>query len=164
MSFFSSILEKLGLSKPAATPAATTASVAAPVKPATAAPVAKPAPAVTTPKSVDYVKDDTADIRPPVTAAAAAPAKPAPISEVDVVKKLEQMASGSQLNWKVSIVDLLKVLGIESSLEARKELAKELNCPEDVAKDNVKMNAWLHKEVLRQIAQNGGNIPQELLD
>jgi hypothetical protein len=90
--------------------------------------------------------------------------KPAPISEVDVVKKLEQMASGSSLNWKVSIVDLLKILDIDSSLDARRELAKELGCPEDLMGDTAKMNPWLHKEVLKKIAENGGNIPQELLD
>jgi hypothetical protein len=58
----------------------------------------------------------------------------------------------------------LKVLDIDSSLEARKELATELGCPPDVMADNVKMNVWLHKTVLAKIAQNGGNIPKELLD
>jgi hypothetical protein len=56
-------------------------------------------------------------------------AKPAAISEVDVVAKLEEMGKGKGLNWKVSIVDLLKLLDIDSSFEARKELATELNCP-----------------------------------
>jgi len=83
---------------------------------------------------------------------------------VDVMSKLETMAKGTNLDWKVSIVDLLKVLDIESSLAARKELAVELGCPADVMKDNVKMNVWLHKTVLAKIAQNGGNIPKELLD
>jgi len=83
---------------------------------------------------------------------------------VDVMSKLETMAKGTNLDWKVSIVDLLKVLDIESSLAARKELAVELGCPADVMKDNVKMNVWLHKTVLTKIAENGGNIPKELLD
>ena len=83
---------------------------------------------------------------------------------VDVLSKLETMAKGTNLDWKVSIVDLLKVLGLESSLDARKELATELNCPADVMADNVKMNVWLHKTVLAEIAKNGGNIPKELLD
>lgn len=83
---------------------------------------------------------------------------------VDVMSKLETMAKGTNLNWKVSIVDLLKVLDIDSSLEARKELATELACPPDVMADNVKMNVWLHKTVLAKIAQNGGNVPKELLD
>jgi hypothetical protein len=99
-------------------------------------------------------------------AAPAAPATPHPvaISEVDVVKKLEQMAAGSGLDWKVSIVDLLKVLGIDSSREARNELAKELGCPPELMSDSAKMNVWLHKTVLKKIAENGGNIPKELFD
>lgn len=91
-------------------------------------------------------------------------AKPAPMEMVDVMSKLETMARGTNLDWKVSIVDLLKVLGLESSLEDRKELAVELGCPPEIMQDNVKMNVWLHKSVLSKIAQNGGNIPQELLD
>ena|SRR5688572_26141595 len=93
-----------------------------------------------------------------------APAGPTAISETDVVKKLEQMAGGSGLNWKVSIVDLLKVLDIDSSREAREELAKELGCPPELMKDSAKMNTWLHKAVLKKIAANGGNIPPSLLD
>ena len=83
---------------------------------------------------------------------------------MDVVKKLEDLSVGSELDWKVSIVDLLKVLGIDSSREARNELATELGCPADLMKDSAKMNVWLHKEVLRKVAENGGNIPQTLLD
>jgi hypothetical protein len=61
-------------------------------------------------------------------------------------------------------VDLLKLLKIDSSHEARNELAKELGCPADLMSDSAKMNAWLHKSVLRKIAENGGNIPPSLLD
>ena len=94
----------------------------------------------------------------------AAPAVKA-ISEVDVVKQLEEMAKGSGLDWKVSIVDLLKVLKIDSSLNARKELAHELGCPAElIGGDYSKMNVWLHKTVLKKIAENGGNIPANLLD
>jgi hypothetical protein len=89
---------------------------------------------------------------------------PRAISEVDVVKQLEKRAAGKGLNWKVSIVDLLKVLDIDSSREARNELAKELGCPADFMQDSAKMNTWLHKEVLKRIAANGGNIPANLLD
>jgi hypothetical protein len=89
---------------------------------------------------------------------------PKPISEVDVVKQLENRAKGSGLDWKVSIVDLLKLLDIDSSRESRNELAQELGCPPELMKDSAKMNTWLHKEVLKRIAQNGGNIPQNLLD
>jgi hypothetical protein len=69
-----------------------------------------------------------------------------------------------KLNWRTSIVDLMKLLGMESSLAERKELATELGCPAEYMKDSAKMNVWLHKEVLRQIAKNGGNVPAELYD
>jgi len=62
------------------------------------------------------------------------------------------------------IVDLLKLLDLESSYEARKEMAVELGCPPELMNDSAKMNTWLHKKVLQEIAQNGGNIPKELLD
>jgi len=85
---------------------------------------------------------------------------------VDVVAKLESLAAANpqKLNWKTSIVDLLKLLDIDSSFSARKELAVELGCPPDLMGDSAKMNMWLHKKVLKEIAENGGNIPKELLD
>ena len=98
----------------------------------------------------------------------AAPAAPPPkaIALVDVVAQLEQRAAANpqKLNWRTSIVDLLKLLDIDSSFAARKELATELGCPADLMGDSAKMNMWLHKTVLAQIAANGGNIPKELLD
>ena len=92
--------------------------------------------------------------------------KPKPMSQVDVVAKLDGMAAKNpqELNWKRSIVDLLKLLDIDSSFEARKELATELHCPADLMDDSAKMNTWLHKAVLRKLAENGGNVPKELLD
>jgi hypothetical protein len=95
-----------------------------------------------------------------------APALTGGISEVDVVSKLEGLAAShtEKLNWKVSIVDLLKLLGLDSSLTARKELATELGCPPQAMADSAQMNTWLHKTVLQKLAQNGGNIPQELLN
>lgn|SRR5512145_2573494 len=92
-------------------------------------------------------------------------AAPVAISSVDVVAKLEALASahGEKLNWKVSIVDLLKLLGLDSSLAARKELASELACPAEKMGDSAQMNMWLHKTVLQKLAENGGNIPAELL-
>jgi|SRR5688572_2881803 len=140
MGFFDKILEKLGLRKK--DQAAGTG---------TAKPSFGSAGGGKTPR--DAQKDDRPG-QPGVTA----------ISETDVVKKLEQMASGSGLNWKTSIVDLLKVLDIDSSREAREELAKELGCPPELMSDSAKMNTWLHKAVLKKIAQNGGNIPASLLD
>lgn len=101
------------------------------------------------------------------SAPVAAPAAPAvaAISEVDVVAKLAALAAANaeKLNWKVSIVDLMKLLGLDSSLGARKTLAAELNCPADKMGDSAQMNMWLHKTVLQKLAQNGGNIPADLL-
>jgi CheY-like chemotaxis protein len=79
------------------------------------------------------------------------------ISEVDVVGKLENLAASNpqKLNWKTSIVDLLKLLGMDSSLEARKELATELGCPPEKMRDSAQMNIWLHKAVLQKLAENG---------
>ncbi len=89
----------------------------------------------------------------------------ASIAVVDVVAQLEERAAANpqKLNWRVSIVDLLKLLDIDSSLAARKELAAELACPSELMSDSAQMNMWLHKTVLARIAENGGNIPQELL-
>ena len=110
----------------------------------------------------------------PATAAAAetvSPATPdahqAPTSMpmVDVVGKLTAMAAANpqKLNWQVSIVDLLKLLGLESSLDARKQMASELGCPTEKMADSAHMNMWLHKTVLAKLAANGGNIPADLL-
>ena len=87
------------------------------------------------------------------------------MSQVDVVSKLEQLASANseKLNWKVSIVDLMKLLDMDSSLASRKDLAIELGYPRDQTDDSAQMNMWLHKTVLRKLSENGGNIPQELL-
>ncbi|HJU06744.1 MAG TPA: DUF3597 domain-containing protein [Nitrospiraceae bacterium] len=89
----------------------------------------------------------------------------APMTTVDVVAKLEGLAAKhkEKLNWKVSIVDLLKLLGLDSSLAARKELATELGCPAEKMGDSAQMNMWLHKTVMKKLADNGGNIPKELL-
>ncbi|KAA0229959.1 DUF3597 domain-containing protein [candidate division KSB1 bacterium] len=94
------------------------------------------------------------------------PQAPAAISVVDVMSKLEGLAAANpqKLNWKVSIVDLLKLLGLDSSFTARKELATELGCPPEKMGDSAQMNMWLHKTVLQKLADNGGNIPKELLD
>lgn len=102
----------------------------------------------------------------PAGTAPAAPPPPKPVAIVDVVAQLEQRAAANpqKLNWRTSIVDLLKLLDIDSSFAARKELAAELGCPADLMGDSAKMNMWLHKTVLAQIAANGGNVPPNLLD
>jgi len=106
----------------------------------------------------------TAPAGPP--AAPVAPPPPTPVALVDVVAQLEKRAAANpqKLNWRTSIVDLLKLLEIDSSLAARKELATELGCPAELMGDSAKMNMWLHKTVLARIAANGGNVPRDLLD
>ena len=101
----------------------------------------------------------------PAASQAAAPAPSKAITVVDVVAKLEGLAAKhkEKLNWRTSIVDLLKLLGLESSFAARKELATELGCPAEKMGDSAQMNMWLHKTVLKKLADNGGNIPKELL-
>jgi hypothetical protein len=96
----------------------------------------------------------------------ATPSPPKAMAAVDVVAKLEGLAAShkEKLNWKTSIVDLLKLLGLDSSLAARKELATELGCPAEKMGDSAQMNMWLHKTVLQKLAENGGNIPKELLN
>ncbi len=86
--------------------------------------------------------------------------------QVDVKDVCEELAkkAGMKLNWNSSIVDLLKLLGIDSSLENRKKLAEELQCPKElIGGDYAKMNIWLHKAVMKELAKNGGKVPEELL-
>lgn len=86
------------------------------------------------------------------------------VSAVDVPAKLDAMAAthSEQLNWRTSIVDLLKLLGLDSSLESRKQLATELGCPPEKMGDSAAMNIWLHKAVMHQLAEHGGTVPPEL--
>ena len=83
---------------------------------------------------------------------------------VDVPAKLDAMAANhpEKLNWRTSIVDLLKLLGLDSSLESRKELATELGCPQDKLADSAQMNIWLHRNVMHKLAEHGGTVPPEL--
>lgn len=146
MSLFSAILEKLGIGHK--TDASATSANAG--TSATATAPSTNAPSTTAPSP----------------AAAVAPTAPVAVSQVDVLAKLDAMAAASsqKLNWKVSITDLLKLLGLDSSLEARKGLATELGCPKEaMGGDYAAMNIWLHKAVLQRLAANGGNIPKELL-
>lgn len=104
----------------------------------------------------------TAGTSPGGTATAAAQA---PLSEVDVEKILDDMVqqSGQKLNWRTSIVDMMKALGLDSSLDHRKELARELQYSGDM-NDSAAMNMWLHKRVMQELAANGGKLPPELRD
>ena len=158
MSFFSKILGKLGIGKKKEEDKPEFAGMAKPAGVVTGKTPAKPA--VAAGPRPAMAKPGMAIGAEPVEV------KPAAMEMVDVVAKLEGLAAANpaKLNWKVSIVDLLKLLDLESSSDARKELATELGCPADLMGDSAKMNTWLHKEVLKKIAANGGNIPKELLD
>ena len=86
-------------------------------------------------------------------------------ASVDVDAVLTEMASknSENLDWKKSIVDLMKLVGMDSSLSERKELATELGYTGD-KNDSATMNVWLHKQVLKKLAENGGKVPANLLD
>lgn len=136
MGIFSNIYNKIfhhsSDAAPAATPAATTAPAAAPA--------ATPAAA---------------------GAAPAAPAAAAPVVDVEVVLVDLANKSAEKLNWRTSIVDLMKLLQLDSSLAARKELAQELHFTGDT-NDSASMNIWLHRQVMIKLAENGGKVPEEL--
>jgi len=92
-------------------------------------------------------------------APASTPARAAP--PVDVESVISRMPGAASLNWKTSIVDLLKVLGLDSSLEARKQLAHELGYGGNT-QDSAAMNIWLHEEVVSKLAANGGKVPESM--
>ena len=112
----------------------------------------KPAPAPTAPAPTQQA---------PATATPT-PA-PAPTSQFDVEANLAEMAQGKDLNWRTSIVDLMKLLDIDSSLANRKELAQELGYTGEL-NGSAEMNIWLHKAVMRELAANGGKVPADLTD
>jgi hypothetical protein len=136
MSIFGSLMGKI-LGNNAHAPEAKGNATATTIRPAPMTPTPSPAP----------------------SAATAAPPK------VDVELVLETMAAGTsqKLDWRNSIVDLMKLVGIDSSLANRKALAQELGYPGDM-NDSAVMNVWLHKEVMRRLAENGGHVPSNLTD
>jgi len=150
MGMFSGIMEKLGFNKSAQQAAAASLTAGSPQG---APPGAAPAAPTASP---------TASTSPPPTAAQPAPTA---MSTVDVMGQLEKLAASNpqKLNWRTSIVDMLKLLGMDSSLNARKNLAVELGCPADKLGDSAQMNTWLHRQVLEKLAENGGNVPKDLL-
>ncbi|MBA3609113.1 MAG: DUF3597 domain-containing protein [Chthoniobacterales bacterium] len=151
MGLFNTLMSKIFNRAPetATTSAGTTS---APAAPPASAPVTQgsPTPAMPAPIAAPT----------PAPSAATAPAQP-----VDVEAILNEMAAknSEKLDWKRSIVDLMKLVGMDSSLSARKELAQDLNYSGDT-NDSAKMNIWLHKEVMKKLAENGGKVPQNLLD
>ncbi|MEO7497790.1 MAG: DUF3597 domain-containing protein [Massilia sp.] len=95
----------------------------------------------------------------------AAPPPSAPMDQVDVeaILTAKAQSAGQPLNWRSSIVDLLKLLDLDSSLQSRKELAQELNFTGDTS-DSASMNIWLHRQVMNRLAANGGKVPADLKD
>lgn len=186
MGLFSKILEKLGLRKdqdddqPAKTgttgsagsmprkPSATTTNPRTTTttagKPTGTAPTSQKGVSTTTSVADKRQNSGAAVKHDPAPVPTGGTTAPQAMSRVDVMNMLEEKARGTGLNWKQSISDLLFLLDMDNSRESRTELAKELNAPQDVMGDSARMNTWLHKEVLRKIAENGGNIPKELLD
>ena len=138
MSIFGSIMSAIFGGQPAAQ--------AAPVGNASAAPAG-----------------DAAEAAPASAEASVSSGAPAGAASVDVAQVLDAKAAqaGQTLDWRNSIVDLMKLLGLDSSLAARKELAGELHYTGDT-NDSASMNVWLHKEVMQKLAENGGKVPDDL--
>ena len=144
MSIFGDIMSAIfGSSAKAETPAAGTQAPAA--KPAAASPSSSP----------------SATSAPSVSAAPSKPAVPAQAVDVAAVLDARRKNSKQKLNWRTSIVDLMKLLELDSGKAARKKLAEELHYTGDT-KDSGKMNVWLHKQVMIKLAANGGKVPEEL--
>ena len=152
MGLLNNLMSKI-FSHSGATVAATSQAAAAPTpQTATAQPAAAPGTA-----------SPVAAAAPPAVAPSAA-ASVAPAKSVDVAAILDELAAKNpeKLDWKKSIVDLMKLVGMDSSFKSRKQLAQELNYIGD-PNDSASMNVWLHKQVLIKISENGGKVPQELL-
>ncbi|WP_312403239.1 DUF3597 domain-containing protein [Rhizobium sp.] len=101
----------------------------------------------------------------PAAASTAPAASPSTSAPVDVAPILDAAVkkSGQKLDWRHSIVDLMKALGMDATLSERKELAAELGYTGDTG-DSAKMNMWLHKALMKKLSENGGKVPADLLD
>ncbi|GGD82276.1 DUF3597 domain-containing protein [Caballeronia grimmiae] len=148
MSIFSTILNKIF---PHDHPAATTSGAATP--PAASNAAGGAAAATQANPSAAPATSGTEPARPPVT--------PMPEVDVEAILVQKQQQNGANLNWRTSIVDLMKLLDLDSSLQARKELAIELHYTGNTD-DSASMNIWLHKEVMKKLAENGGKVPDDL--
>lgn len=100
--------------------------------------------------------------QPSSSAGSSSPAS-VPTASVDIAKVLDEAVAkkGEKLDWKHSIVDLMKAIDLDSSLKARQQLAKELNYTGDM-NDSAKMNIWLHGQVMKRLSENGGKVPADL--
>jgi hypothetical protein len=118
-------------------------------------------------KGAPSTQSTTGGSNPPTAAAnppagASAPPPPAPVVDVTVLLDGLAAKNSEKLDWRKSIVDLMKLVGMDSSLAARKDLAKELSYTGDTG-DSATMNVWLHRQVILKISENGGKVPPELL-
>ena len=161
MSIFGNILEKLGLRKSKDSRPPTTEQM----RPSPSAPPRSAARQGSSATRRSSVEEENSAPGSAQSGGATTSSKP-PVAMVDVTAHLEQLAAktSERLNWRTSIVDLLKLLDIDSSAAARRELAEELGAPAGLQHGSAEMNTWLHRTVLRKIADNGGNVPRELLD
>ena len=158
MSIFSSILDKLGIHKPVAPVAPVVISAPppglthlTPTDPLSVAPAAPAAPV----QNYD-----------PLSSVKSTPVAPVEMPIVDVVSHLDYLAKTGPiqgLNWRMSINDLMALLGLDHSPQAIKDLAVELGCPENQMADSYSRNVWTHQALMKKIAENGGNIPPDLL-
>lgn len=122
-------------------------------------------PAVKTQQAEPTSANPAATTAPPATPVPAASSTVRPMDPVDVADVLTALATVNPepANWKTSIVDLMKLLGLNSDLSSRKQLASELGYKGDTS-DTATMNVWLHKEVMAKLAANGGIVPADLKD
>lgn len=152
MGLFNTLMSKI-FSHAASAPVATASGPAS--APASSSTPAAPSPAASG-------QSATAAGSPAPSAAPAAAAAPA--QAVDLAAVLDKLAAqnSEKLDWKHSIVDLMKLVGMDSSLSARKELAQDLHYSGDMH-DSAAMNTWLHAEVMKKLAANGAKVPQDLL-
>ncbi len=180
MSIFNSILEKLGMKKPEPkepTPAPTPVAPVAPAAPVKTAPDRPGPPVMTTPPvpppTVQHYQavaptheipghtDTGQPIAPPP------PPPPAEMPKEDLVAHLDFLAKTGPikgLNWRVSINDFMALLGMDHSPQAIKDLAVELGCPEKEMANSYSRNVWTHKALMKKLAENGGNVPANLMD
>ncbi|MDM5179846.1 DUF3597 domain-containing protein [Massilia sp. DJPM01] len=126
-------------------------------------PSSHPAVQPTSTQAVPPASMQSAGVAPGAPAQAAVAPPAAPMEQVDVEAILSGMPQSQSLNWRTSIVDLLKLLNLDSSLQSRKELAHELDYTGDTS-DSASMNIWLHRQVMNKLAANGGKVPADLKD
>jgi len=121
------------------------------------------APAARPPASAGVTGGSSSTAPAPAPAAASAPPTTMPVVDVEAMLEAKAKTYSHPVNWRTSIVDLMAIVGIDNSLAERRALARELGYTGDM-NDTAPMNIWLHKQVMRKLAENGGKVPADLLD